>query len=47
LNEGVATEFARLFSASSLHLVAKAGHYVQLDRADEVGRIVLDQLALP
>jgi haloalkane dehalogenase len=44
LNNGVASEFKRVFSNSSLHLVAQAGHYVQLDRADEVGRIVLDQL---
>jgi haloalkane dehalogenase len=47
LNDGVASEFKSLFSASSLHLVANAGHYVQLDRAEEVGRIVLDQLARP
>lgn len=47
LNDGVASEFKHLFSNSSLHLVTQAGHYVQLDRADEVGRIMLDQLGAP
>jgi haloalkane dehalogenase len=44
LNTGVAAEFKRLFSASSLHLVPQAGHYVQLDDAEEVGRIMLNKL---
>jgi haloalkane dehalogenase len=47
LNDEVAREFRRLFSAGSLHLVANAGHYVQLDRAEEVGRILRDQLGSP
>lgn len=46
LNVGVANEFKRLFSKASLHLVANAGHYVQLDDADEVGRIIMTQLGL-
>jgi haloalkane dehalogenase len=47
LNVGVANEFKQLFSASSVQLVAQAGHYVQLDRADEVGRILLAKLSAP
>ncbi len=45
LNTGVAQEFKRLFSNSSIDLLAQAGHYVQLDRADEVGLILREKLA--
>ncbi len=45
LNPGVARQFQRLFVRSSLHLIDNAGHYVQLDRADEVARIMLARLA--
>ena len=45
LNSGVAQEFARIFPNSSLNLLSQAGHYVQLDRGDEVGRILLGKLA--
>ena len=45
LNSGVATEFKRLFSASSLHLLPGAGHYVQLDEPAKVGRILREQLS--
>jgi haloalkane dehalogenase len=44
LNPGVAQDFKRLFSNSSLDLVPQAGHYVQLDRAEEVGRILRQRL---
>jgi haloalkane dehalogenase len=44
LNVGVAKDFKNLFSNSSLHLVPQAGHYVQLDDANAVGRIVITQL---
>lgn len=47
LNSGVATEFSRLFSAGSLHLLLGAGHYVQLDAPEKVGRILRDQLQAP
>lgn len=47
LNSGVAQDFKRLFSNSSLDLVAQAGHYVQLDRAEEVGRIMRERLQRP
>jgi haloalkane dehalogenase len=40
LNSGVATEFKRLFQASSLHLLPGAGHYVQLDQPAQVGLIL-------
>jgi haloalkane dehalogenase len=46
LNKGVATEFARVFPNSSLSLLEQAGHYVQLDRGDEVGRILREKLAV-
>jgi haloalkane dehalogenase len=46
LNSGVAQEFARIFPNSSLNLLSRAGHYVQLDRGDEVGRILLGKLAV-
>ena len=47
LNPGVARDFKQLFSNSTLNLVSKAGHYVQLDRADAVGRIMRDLLQKP
>ncbi len=45
LNTGVAQEFKQIFSNSSLALVSQAGHYVQLDRAEEVGRILRARLS--
>ncbi len=45
LNKGVAAEFARSFPNSSLNLLDRAGHYVQLDRGDEVGRIMREKMA--
>lgn len=45
LNTGVAKEFKRLFSNASLHLIDKAGHYVQLDQAQAVGRLIEGELA--
>ena len=47
LNPGVAQDFKLLFSNSSLDLIAQAGHYVQLDRAHEVGRILRTKLKAP
>jgi haloalkane dehalogenase len=47
LNVGVAKDFKSLFTNSSLQLVPQAGHYVQLDNADEVGRIMRAQLPAP
>jgi haloalkane dehalogenase len=47
LNSGVATEFKRLFSASSLNLLPGAGHYVQLDAPEKVGLILREQLKDP
>jgi haloalkane dehalogenase len=47
LNVGVAQDFKRLFNNSSIDLIAQAGHYVQLDRADEVGRILRERLKTP
>jgi haloalkane dehalogenase len=44
LNSGVAKEFQRLFSADSLHLLPGAGHYVQLDAPEKVGRILREEL---
>jgi haloalkane dehalogenase len=44
LNPGVAQDFKQLFSNSSLDLIAQAGHYVQLDRAQELGRILRARL---
>jgi haloalkane dehalogenase len=45
LNTGVANSFKALFPNSSLDIVENAGHYVQLDRGDEVGRTILKRLA--
>lgn len=47
LNPGVALDFKQLFSNSSLDLVPQAGHYVQLDRAEEVGQLVRTRLSQP
>jgi haloalkane dehalogenase len=44
LNPKVAQDFTRLFSNSSLDLIPQAGHYVQLDRAKELGRILRNRL---
>jgi haloalkane dehalogenase len=44
LNTGVAVEFGRIFSNSRVSSVEKAGHYVQLDRPDEVARLMLMRL---
>jgi haloalkane dehalogenase len=44
LNTGVAQDFQRLFSQSSLYLVPSAGHYVQLDNASEVSQTILTRL---
>jgi haloalkane dehalogenase len=47
LNVGVAQNFKSLFSNSTLQLVPQAGHYVQLDNADAVGRTLLAKLSVP
>jgi haloalkane dehalogenase len=44
LNKGVAESFQALFPNASLDIIEKAGHYVQLDRGDEVARIILKRL---
>jgi haloalkane dehalogenase len=44
LNTGVAQSFKALFPNSTLDIVEKAGHYVQLDRGDHVARIILGRL---
>jgi hypothetical protein len=44
LNAGVAREFKRMFSNASLDLIDDANHYVQLDQADQVSRIMLEKL---
>ncbi len=46
LNPGVAAHFHKLFAKGSLQIVSGAGHYVQLDRPEEVSRLVLEKLAL-
>lgn len=40
LNAGVARDFEALFPRSRLHLLAGAGHYVQLDRAPDVAAAI-------
>jgi haloalkane dehalogenase len=40
LNEGVAREFQRIFPRSRLHLLPGAGHYVQLDAAQQVSELI-------
>ncbi len=42
LNSGVAREFDDIFPNSSLHLVKKACHYVQLDAPAAVAKFVLE-----
>jgi haloalkane dehalogenase len=44
LNPDVAAAFRSLFPVGSLQIVKGAGHYVQLDRPEEVSRIVLEKL---
>jgi haloalkane dehalogenase len=44
LNPDVAAEFHRLFANGSLHMVSDAGHYLQLDRPEEVNRLILERL---
>jgi haloalkane dehalogenase len=44
LNKGVAASFQALFPKASLDIVEKAGHYVQLDRGDDVASIILQRL---
>ncbi len=44
LNTGVAAEFTDLFPAGALHLISGAGHYVQLDAPQRVGRILRESL---
>ena len=41
LNIGVAREFAALFPNSKMHLVKEGCHYVQLDRPEEVAKLIL------
>jgi haloalkane dehalogenase len=45
LNIGVAEEFHKLFVGSRLHLLRGAGHYVQLDQAQQVSDIIRAGLA--
>jgi haloalkane dehalogenase len=45
LNKGVAESFGGLFPNSSLSLVPKAGHYVQLDEPDQVAALMAEKLA--
>ncbi|MBK19020.1 MAG: hydrolase [Rhodospirillaceae bacterium] len=45
LNPALAREFKKLIPNSALHLVREAGHYVQLDRPEEVARLMLDSPA--
>lgn len=47
LNAGVARDFAALFPQSRLHLLANAGHYVQLDRGPDVAALIKAELAAP
>jgi haloalkane dehalogenase len=47
LNSGVAREFKHVFSVGSLHLLSGAGHYVQLDTPETVGRILRSELKAP
>ncbi|MEY4729992.1 MAG: hypothetical protein RL020_1150 [Pseudomonadota bacterium] len=47
LNKGVAESFAGLFTNSSLNLIQKAGHYVQLDEPDQVAALMAEKLAQP
>jgi haloalkane dehalogenase len=45
LNSDVAREFHRIFPKSELHLLSNAGHYVQLDAAQQVNDILLEGMA--
>jgi len=42
LNSKVAKEFDRVFPNSSLFLIDQASHFVQLDKPEEVAKIILD-----
>jgi pimeloyl-ACP methyl ester carboxylesterase len=42
LNPGVALKFAELFPNSELHLIPRAGHYVQVDEPERVAHIIAD-----
>jgi haloalkane dehalogenase len=42
LNPGVALEFANLFPNSELHLIPRAGHYVQVDAPARVAHLIAD-----
>jgi pimeloyl-ACP methyl ester carboxylesterase len=42
LNPGVALEFANLFPNSELHLIQRAGHYVQVDEPERVAHLITD-----
>jgi haloalkane dehalogenase len=46
LNAGVARDFGALFPNSSLHLIAAAGHYVQLDNAADVASIMSAKIGM-
>ena len=41
LNKYVANDFQSMFPSSTLHLVENAGHYVQLDKPEEVAEYIL------
>lgn len=47
LNTHVARWFARSFPHSDLHLIPGARHYVQIDRPDEVSRLILSAPVAP
>jgi pimeloyl-ACP methyl ester carboxylesterase len=47
LNPGVAKAFAAIFPRATLALIPKAGHYVQLDRADALAPLLQQKLAAP
>jgi haloalkane dehalogenase len=47
LNAGVAAQFKSLFPRSRLHVLANAGHYVQLDRAPDVAALITAGLHAP
>jgi len=44
LNRGVAKEFHALFPNSTLKLIENAGHYVQVDKPNEVAEVILKSL---
>ena len=43
LNVGVAKEFHNLFPNSTLHIIKKAGHFVQIDKPKSVAEFILKQ----